>query len=215
MTSRGTFTSPAGSDAAATGSKAGQGQSHSVPKPLPASPGPYPRVAGLDLSMTATGICLPDGSTHTIRTIATHRDRRLRAIAEAIANAVLQDGHACDLAVIEEAPPGLKGAAIKTIHMVHGAVRLTLIDAQVPYAVVNPRTLKAYATGDLAADKTAMAMAAYKRAQREFPDDKGGDQCDAWWLRAAGLDHLAHPEVTLPKAQRERLNTVTWPEPAR
>lgn len=176
--------------------------------------GPRPlRVLGLDLSMTASGVCLPDGATRTIKTNAKDGDRRLQHIVNEVGLALgeSQDGRrdGCDLVVMEEAPPGLKGPAIKAIHMVHGAVRLRLIDFDTPYVVINPTTLKAYATGSTSADKTAMAMAAYKRAGREFADD---NQCDAWWLRAAGLDWYGQPEFELPKAQRERLAKVTWPD---
>jgi hypothetical protein len=67
--------------------------------------------------------------------------------------------------------------------------------------LITPATLKAYATGKGNGDKTAMAMAALKRADREFGDD---NQCDAWWLRAAGLDWYGQPEFALPKVQRDR-----------
>ncbi|MFF0597840.1 Holliday junction endonuclease [Streptomyces antibioticus] len=172
------------------------------------------RVLGLDLSMTASGICLPDGTTKTIKTVQKDGDRRLQHIVDQVGLALgdeadgTRDG--CDLVVMEEAPPGLKGPAIKAIHMVHGAVRLRLIDFGTPYAVINPTVLKAYATGSTSADKTAMAMAAYKRTGREFADS---DQCDAAWLRWAGLDWLGRPEFSLPAAQRDRLTRATWPVP--
>jgi hypothetical protein len=176
---------------------------------------PALRVLGLDLSITATGVCLPNGITRTIKTKASDGDRRLQHIVDQVGLDLGEGpdgiGDGCDLVVIEEAPPGLKGPAIKAIHMVHGAVRLRLIDFGTPYVVINPTTLKAFATGSTSADKTVMAMAAYKRAGREFPDDKGGDQCDAWWLRAAALDHYGQPEFELPKVQRERLAKVDWP----
>lgn len=171
-----------------------------------AGPGPL-RILALDLSITATGVCLPDGTTATIKTKTSDGDRRLQHIADTIGSAIFR--HGCDLVVMEEAPPGLKGPAIKAIHMVHGAVRLRLIGASVPYAVINPTTLKAYATGSTSADKTAMAMAAFKRTGREFTDS---DQCDAFWLRAAGLDWYGQPEFELPKVQRERLAKVQWPD---
>lgn len=164
------------------------------------------RVMGLDLSMTATGICLPDGGTLTVKTDAKHGDRRLAQIRTAVADAA-QVG-APDLVVLEEAPPGLKGPAIKACHMVQGVARLALLDLEVPYAVVNPSTLKVYATGKKGADKTAMAMAAYKRAGLEFADD---NQCDAWWLRAMGLDWIDIAPFPLPVAQRAALYAVTWP----
>ena len=109
-------------------------------------------------------MCLPDGATSTIKTRDKDGDRRLQAIVDGIGVA-LGEGHdgigdGVDLVVMEEAPPGLKGPAIKAIHMVHGAVRLRLIDFGTPYVVINPTTLKAYATGSTSADKTAMAMAA-------------------------------------------------------
>ncbi|MCX3059606.1 Holliday junction endonuclease [Streptomyces beihaiensis] len=172
-----------------------------------------PRVLGLDLSMTATGVCLPDGSTRTIKTNAKDGDRRLQHIVDQVGIALDDGAHgrdACDLVVMEEAPPGLKGPAIKAIHMVHGAIRLRLVDFKTPYAVVNPTVLKAYATGSTSADKTAMAMAAFKRTGREFADD---NQCDAAWLRWAGLDWLGHPEFSLPAAQRDRLTKANWPVP--
>jgi hypothetical protein len=167
------------------------------------------KVLGLDLSMTATGICLPDGHARTVTTDAKGGDGRLAVIRNAVVGAAGLNG--VDLAVVEEAPPGLKGPAIKAIHMVHGAVRTALLDLGVPYAVVNPSTLKVYATGKKGADKMAMGMAAYKRAGREFADD---NQCDAWWLLAMGMDHLGLPVVTLPQAQRASLDSVAWPDVA-
>lgn len=190
------------------------------PLPVPAATtaaGPRPlRILGLDLSMTATGICLPDGATRTVKTNPKHGDRRLQHIVDQVGLALSEGpdsiGDGVDVVVMEEAPPGLKGPAIKAIHMVHGAVRLRLIDFGTPYVVINPTTLKGYATGSTSADKTALAMAAYKRAGREFTDDKGGDQCDAWWLRHTALDWYGQPEFTVPQAQRDRLGKVAWPD---
>lgn len=161
-----------------------------------------PRILGLDLSITATGYALPDGQTGTFKG-PWKGDWRLVAIRTAIA------GHAdaIDLAVIEDLPTHAKAAGITG--MVHGAVRTVLMEHGVPYALVTPATLKAFATGKGNADKTAMAIAALKRAGREFGDD---NQCDAWWLRAAGLDWYGHAEVEMPKAQRDRLGKVDWPQ---
>jgi Holliday junction resolvasome RuvABC endonuclease subunit len=168
-----------------------------------AAAGPRPlRVLGLDLSITATGYALPDGTTGTFKG-PWKGDWRLVAIKTAVA------GHtdAIDLAVIEDLPTHAKAAGITG--MVHGAVRAVLLEAGVPYVLITPATLKAYATGKGNADKTAMAIAALKRTGREFPDD---NQCDAFWLRAAGLDWYEQPEFDMPKAQRQRLAKVRWPE---
>lgn len=177
-----------------------------------------PRVIGLDLSLTSTGIALSNGATTTVKTVTRDGDYRLVAIRDAVRIALgdAPDGTDWptspmpDLVVIEDLPTHGKGAGITG--MVHGAVRTLLQDRGVPYAVIAPATLKAFATGRGNGDKTAMAVAALKRADREFNGDRGGDQCDAWWLRAAGLQHLGHPIVTLPAAQVARLDKVTWPQ---
>lgn len=154
-------------------------------------------VIGLDLSITTTGICYPDGSTLTVPTKTEQGDLRLLHIAEAVRLAI---GAGVDLAVIEDLPTHAHGAGITG--MVHGVVRSELMQAGVPYALVVPSTLKAYATGKGTADKPMMAVAAFKRAGVEFKDD---NQCDAFWLRAAGLDWLGEPLFELPAAQREVL----------
>ncbi|MEU8362354.1 hypothetical protein AB0C27_40680 [Nonomuraea sp. NPDC048882] len=186
--------------------------------PVMGAAGPL-RVIGLDLSITSTGVAFSDGSTCCIKTKTADGDYRLTVIRRTVALAVggpeLMGNPTAPpptLVVIEDLPAHAKSAGITG--MVHGVVRQLLDEAGVPYARVVPSTLKKYATGSGGADKTAMALAAFKRVGREFVDDKGGDQCDAWWLRAMGLDMLGRPVVELPKAQRESLAKVTWPETA-
>ena len=162
-------------------------------------------IIGLDLSLTNTGIAYTDGDVRTMKTRALDGDLRLLDIVEAIGEAI-QLG--ATFAVIEDLPSNARSAGITG--MVHGAVRLSLIEASVGYVLVPPATLKAFATGKGNADKTAMAIAALKRGGREFADD---NQCDAWWLRAAGLDRLGTPPFPLPEAQRARLDKVSWPVP--
>lgn len=172
------------------------------PAPTATTPaGPRPRILGLDLSITATGCALPDGQTVTFKS-PWKGDRRLVAIRSAVA----AQTPVIDLAVIEDLPTHAKSAGITG--MVHGAVRAVLLEAGIPYVLITPATLKAFATGKGNADKTAMAIAALKRAGREFADD---NQCDAAWLRWAGLDRYGHAEFTVPQAQRDRLDKATWP----
>lgn len=161
-------------------------------------------VIGLDLSLTATGIAYADGTTSTVKTRTVDGDRRLLHIVEAVGEAIELGAR---LAIIEDLPTHAKAAGITG--MVHGAVRLALIEQGVPYVLVPAATLKAYATGKGNVDKTAMAIAALKRGNIEFADD---NQCDAWWLRAAGLDRLGMPLFPLPEAQRVRLDKVRWPD---
>lgn len=176
--------------------------------------GAVPRVVGLDLSADSTGVALADGSTYVIkapkaagkkRTLADDL-RRLDKIAASIGPALRHDPP--PLAVIEDYAPGIRSAAAHRLAEIGGVVRLVCFRADAPIALVNPMHLKIYATGSSRADKRDMALAAYKRVGREFATD---DECDAFWLRAMGLDHLGHPLVAMPKTHREALAKVAWP----
>lgn len=162
-------------------------------------------VVGLDLSITATGVSL-NGGASTFTPPSKLGDERLVWLRDRCGGATI----GADLVVIEG--PVVRSSAAVIIGMVHGAVRSDLIERRIPYAIVPPATLKKYATGKGNADKTAMAMAAYKRAGVEFADD---NQCDAWWLRAAGMHHLGCPIVDVPAAQAAALEKVEWPAPRR
>jgi Holliday junction resolvasome RuvABC endonuclease subunit len=166
------------------------------------------RVIGLDLSLTSTGVCLPDGTTYRIKTRAADGDRRLLHIRDSIRDDIAD--HRPHLVVIEDLPKHAMAAGITA--KVHGAVLPELLDADVPYAYIVPATLKSYACDNGGADKSAMAAAAYLAAGAEFVDDRGGDQCDAWWLRAAGHDWCGLPLFDMPQAQRDRLSKGKWPD---
>ncbi|MFJ5820080.1 hypothetical protein ACIQGT_40275 [Streptomyces sp. NPDC093108] len=166
------------------------------------------RVIGLDLSLTSTGVCLPDGSTYRIKTRDKDGDRRLVVIRDTIRASLT--GHRPHLAVIEDLPKHAMAAGLTA--KVHGPVLCELLDARVPYAYVVPATLKSFACDNGRADKAQMAAAAYLAAGAEFADDKGGDQCDAWWLRAAGHDWCGLPLFSMPQAQRDRLSKAKWPD---
>ncbi|MEU7972181.1 hypothetical protein AB0B48_09065 [Micromonospora sp. NPDC049089] len=162
-----------------------------------------PRIVGLDLSITATGVAAHDGTTRTIKP-GSNGDRRLVEIRDCVGLVV---GGAIDLVVIEDLPTHAKAAGITG--MVHGAVRSALILWGIPYVLVTPASLKKYATGKGNSGKPEMAVAAFKRAGREFADD---NQCDAFWLRAMGLEYLGHPIAEMPAAQRAALAAVKWPQ---
>lgn len=183
--------------------------------PAPATAGAgTPRVIGFDLAADASGVALPD-ETHVIH--APKKTGKTRSLSDDLArldhiattaDAILS-AVAPHLVVIEDYAPGIKSAAAHRLAEISGAVRLACWRRQIPIALVNVMHLKIYATGSGKATKSQMATAALKRAGLEFATE---DECDAWWLRAMGLDHLGHPLVELPKAQRDALAKVAWPE---
>lgn len=165
-----------------------------------------PRVIGLDLSLTATGIALTSG-THTIRA-TTQGLARLREITRSVTDWAICGGPAA-LAVVEG--PAYSRALGAGHHEAAGLwwmVRSALDDLGVPVAVAPPTTLKKYATGKGNATKPDMRMALYQRTETDLRDD---NQVDAWWLRALGLDHLGHAVVELPAVHRQALDKVAWP----
>lgn len=159
-------------------------------------------MVGLDLSITEPGL------THTVEGAAcTHvlktkrvRDFRLQEIKDW----VLEFAAGAELVLIEGYLNRSMSAGITG--MVHGAVRLGLIEAAIPFATFPPSSNKKYATGKGGASKTEMALAAMKRAGLEFTNDNA---CDSWWLWVACNDHLGSPVLSLPAAQRIALEKVT------
>jgi Holliday junction resolvasome RuvABC endonuclease subunit len=163
------------------------------------------KVIGIDPSLTATGIARADGTLTVVGGPADLRDHRLALIYNAVHDACMIDDP--DLVVLEDLPKHAHSAGITG--MVQGVVRLALVQLQVSYATVVASTLKKYATGRGTADKADMRMALYRRAGIDERDD---NLVDAWWLRHAGLDQLGEPVLTVPKAQRDVLDVVSWPD---
>jgi len=164
-----------------------------------------PAVLGIDPSLAATGIALPDGGLTLAGGAAALGDERLRSIYDVVVSAATLQR--AQLAMIEDLPTHAHGAG-KTA-MVQGVVRLALLQTGVPYALVVPATLKKFATGSGNAGKPDLRMALYKRTGVDERDD---NLVDAAWLRFAGLDWLGHPPVDLPKTQRAALAKITWPQ---
>ena len=163
-------------------------------------------VIGLDLAMGVTGVSFRDSTAVTIDTTKLKGDARLDHIATQIRG--YAEHAEAQLAVIE-GPGRFLGNTGHIIGMVHGVARLELARLGIPVVLIPPDKLHKVATGNGKADKTAMAMSAYKRAGLEFPDHNA---CDAWWLRCAGLWATGHLFFDLPKAQLDVLKPVEWPE---
>lgn len=167
-----------------------------------------PKVIGLDLSLTSTGIAYGNGSWERIRPGKLRGMERLGKLVSEV------------LWALEAGPPGpprlvvIEGYTYATTNSAHvlgelgGIVRWELHRLKVPYAVVAPSKLKTYATGKGTGKKTAMVVAARERLGLDVMED---DEADAIWLRALGLDLLDAPMAALPKTHRRALDDVELP----
>lgn len=173
-------------------------------------PAPPPKVLGIDLSLTGTG--LSDGTwCETIRTTGRRGDSyplRLARIAR-ITDAVMDHARHVELAVIE-------GPALRSVdgHVWDRAglwwqVVRRLHAADVHVAVVPPTVRAKYATGNGSASKDSVLLAAARRWPAAAPENN--NEADALILACMGLDWLGCPPVPMPKAHRVVLDRVAWP----
>lgn len=168
-----------------------------------------PRILGLDLSLTCTGVAGNAGWTDTLKPPAKFRGHdRLNWILNRIDDFI----RVANLVVVEGPSYGNQGQQRQSGHHERaGLWWLTthaLWQRGIPTAVVPPAVVKQFATGKGNADKAAMLLAVARR----FEWFTGGeDEADALWLVAAGAQHLGVPMVELPKAQVSALVKAQWP----
>lgn len=167
-----------------------------------------PRVVGLDLSLTATGIA-HDGGQRTIRSNKTGIDRCVHIAGQVMDDISAWLSNLHDLIVIE----GYSFGAPRSSHShalgeLGGIIRFELRRMGRSWVDVPPASLKKYATGKGNANKGEMLAAAIRRLDYEGASD---NEADALWLRAMGLDHLGAPLVDLPAINRTALEKVQWP----
>lgn len=180
--------------------------------------GPAPRIIGLDLSLTSTGLACTCG-IHRIKShprLEITRFSRLRIITLGVMHHVLGTSEICgrgqraDLIVVEDLALSRSTGQHLTRAGLWHLVMNEIDNEGIPYAIVSPTSLKKYVTGRGNAGKDEVLAAAIRR----WPDAPihGNDEADAYALQAMGLDHLGHPPAPVPKTHRQALAKVTWPD---
>jgi Holliday junction resolvasome RuvABC endonuclease subunit len=172
------------------------------------------RVVGLDLSVVATGLAKPDGSTITIRPNATSHEpaRRLNQIVARL-DPYLRLG--VDLAIIEGYSRGGPGGPHVMLRLaeVGGAVRLRLFELGIPYIEIPPSQLKKFATGSGAASKVEMLAAALDGGA----DVANDNEADAWHLYSIGRSQFSETwdpgfkRVELVEVRQKIREAIKWP----
>jgi Holliday junction resolvasome RuvABC endonuclease subunit len=165
-----------------------------------------PYVVGLDLSYSATGLASWDRSARVVKAQPPKygplitRCNKLASDLAYFTNQWRGPLGLVDLVVIEDQVHRSPAAA--QLGVLHGVVRLRLLDLGVPVLMVPPATLKKYATGKGNASKPDIRMAVFRRFGMDIADD---NECDAWVLRSIGRQVLGAPLVKMPAAHVEAL----------
>jgi Holliday junction resolvasome RuvABC endonuclease subunit len=169
------------------------------------------RVAGLDISLTGTGIATVGGTTrvptsgHRNDDLAA-RDARLRHITDRVLEEVGTVDLVCVEGPIKYQQPG--GSTWDRAGLWWRIVS-ALLGRDMPVAVVPPMCRAKYATGNGNARKTAVLDAAQRRYGAILPTD---DEADALILRAMGLDYLGQALIAVPDTHRAGLAGCQWPQ---
>jgi crossover junction endodeoxyribonuclease RuvC len=180
-------------------------------------PAAIPRVAGIDLSLTSTGLALVEEGSYLTTTYGTtgHNDATLterhhrlnRLIHQIITEVFMFHPHL----VVLETPAFSRTGGHN--HDRSGAWWL-LVDAVLrqglPLLEVRPNLRAKYATGRPGAGKQEVVIAVIRRYPTvEFRTD---DEADALILAAIGMRLLDHPiEDSLPQAHLDSLKTLHLP----
>lgn len=167
-------------------------------------------IVGLDLSLTATGVCV-DGTCDTIKTKRTGMERLHELRSE-----ILQCCDGADLVVIE-------GYAMGSARQSHsyatgelgGLIRYALWVHDIAYVEIPPASLKQFATGKGNANKDAMVATA---ARAGCPADDN-NAVDAWWLFqmgayqawSAGRRAGPTPGLAVTAYRDKAVAAITWP----
>lgn len=167
-------------------------------------------VAGIDLSITRTGIAKPDGTLVSVSPPnALDGYRRHRHIAEQVAIHVA----GADVIVLEGYALGFGSRMPNTLVSlaeIGGVVRTMLTRRGHVLVVIPPAKLKLFAVGKGNATKPQMLEAAEILTADQAPElrPSNHDEADAYWLRRAGVSRYVLGVVPLALAD------VTWPHVA-
>lgn len=180
-----------------------------------------PRIVGLDLSLTSTGIAVIEGgivTTHRVRSTGRkgasteQTARRIHSLTMEIAN---HTGRSSDPALVVIEAPSF-GSVHGAQHERGGlwwAVAMVCVAQAWPIATVSPQGRARYATGRGNAGKDEVLAAAIKR----WPDVdiSGNDVADAVIIASMGARHLGCAIDAMPANHLTAMAGANWPTGAR
>lgn len=163
-----------------------------------------PRIVGLDLSLTATGIAT-GGDVYTIKPPKNCTGvRRLAWYSSELYDVYVKF---VDLVIIEQYAFSRANAHSHEIGELGGVIRLDLHNHEIPWIAVLPNVLKKFGTGKGNAGKDDMVGAA-ARAGCPVNDNNA---VDAWWLRQMALYAHGASDVNNTVYRADTVDSVDWP----
>jgi hypothetical protein len=168
------------------------------------------RVAGLDISLTGTGIATLGGTTR-VPTTGRRKDTILERHARMrhITTRVLEEVGTVDLACVE-GPVAFTtpGGSTWDRGGLWWRIVAAILERDIPVAIIPPTSRAKYATGSGASRTTAVLEAAQRRYGAILETD---DEADALILRAMGLHWLEQPLAEVPPTHAQALTGCQWP----
>lgn len=167
------------------------------------------KIVACDLSLTCTGVAYGDGDHLVVDTIVTRTLRgvaRLDHIAKKIRR--ITDEEEPQLVVIEGYAYGRENQA-HALGELGGVIRLMLYRRKMPVVVVQPSSMKQYATGKGNAAKNDVLLAAARRLDYA---GSSNDEADALWLLEMACDKYRLHPCRVPFAHRKALDKPEWPQ---
>lgn len=169
-------------------------------------------VTGLDLSLTATGVCASSLALGDWYTLTLKPPRKQTGIARLdwIVENAIQHCPKNGLVVVEGPAYGAQGSAYHQLAGLWWIVRRELAHARpgCVVAVAPPAQIKKIATGRGNAPKSSVILATAKRFELFDGDDNAAD---ALWAAVLGAQWLGKPMTDLPATHRSALDGVQWP----
>lgn len=164
------------------------------------------RIAGIDLSLTSTGICI-DGSSQII-SLNLRGAERLSTIAHKIIDICITNN--VGLVVIEGYSYASQNSRAHSIGELGGCVRMLLWENNIPFVDVPPSIRAKFASGKGNSSKAIVIESVKKITGISF-DGKGADDCcDAFVLEQIGLAKLGKQMYDWPEEGVLALSKIDW-----
>lgn len=165
-------------------------------------------IIGLDLSLTSTGIALPDGTTEAI-SVPQKGTLRLIALRKAIMDYV--DKYKHPIVVIEGYSFAQRNSQAHSLGELGGVIRVALTEADCTIVDVAPTQRAKFATGRGNASKSEVVSAISARTGIVWSGKGADDKADAWILQEMGLTSQGQSRYDWPQTHLAALEKTEWP----